>query len=56
MIVRQLSSWPLQLLLNLLLVYIFVGPVSGSLGDRLPDFRNCVSVEHAHSRQPAYDR
>lgn len=44
MIIRQRLNWPTWFLVLALLASFLVGRVSGSLGDRLPDFKNCVSV------------
>lgn len=44
MIIRQRLKRPMWFLVLALLGSFLVGRVSGSLGDRLPDFKNCVSV------------
>lgn len=45
MIVRQSKTGEFSLLSRLILICsLIVAPTHASLGDRLPEFRNCVSV------------
>ena len=47
MVIRQRLQRPEALLLITFIWFILTAHVVGSLGDRLPDFKECVSVQFA---------